>query len=304
MGTQTCHLDLWEAFYSQNKPVSIRNKLVLENMGLVHQICNRAKHLQSFQGIEYDELVQVGTLGLISAVDRFQLESGRYFYAFAYPFVEGRLRQYLRDKCRLIRFPVNKYDMVMAWQRTLDKLQQSLNHNPTFMEVYEALPEKHQGKEKEFWLDVLQSWRQTYTLHDTLDLSLMDMIPDTKEEVETRPLRQVPREVIQGDARIMEALRIVDWVERGKLKSKGDKGNGQSSNRLQYSKRLCNGRAENAKELSTRSQHNGKNLQSRGHRPSSESCSRHDDSCQRVKRRSSSNYPFVAEQLHLPFGTV
>jgi DNA-directed RNA polymerase specialized sigma subunit len=234
-------------------------------MGLVHQICNRAKHLQSFQGIEYDELVQVGTLGLISAVDRFQLESGRYFYAFAYPFVEGRLRQYLRDKCRLIRFPVNKYDMVMAWQRTLDKLQQSLNHNPTFMEVYDALPEKHQGKEKEFWLDVLQSWRQTYTLHDTLDLSLMDMIPDTKEEIETRPIRQVPREVIQGDARILEALKIVDWVERGKLKSKGDKGNG-SDKQVQSNPKLRGKGAEGNRRIK---QSVSSTVQPRGHQSTS-----------------------------------
>ena len=229
MGVQTCHVDLWEEYLTTGKPIRLRNKLIVENMGLVHQICNRVRKLSAFEHIDYEELVQIGTLGLISAVEKFQLEPGRYFYTYAYPFVEGRLRQYLRDKCRLIRFPVNKYDMVMAWQRTSDSLAQKEGRTPGFDLVYHHLPPKYQGRTKSFWLELLQSWKNTHTQHDTVEVSILDMVPDSPRDFyDENPIRQIPREMVEQDSRIVKALQILSLVEAGRLKNKeaGVKKNG------------------------------------------------------------------------------
>jgi RNA polymerase sigma-B factor len=78
-----------------------RERLVRRYMPLVRAVARR--HLQA--GESLDDLVQVGTIGLIAAVDRFDPRRGRDFLPFALPCVRGEIRRYLRDRASTIRIP-------------------------------------------------------------------------------------------------------------------------------------------------------------------------------------------------------
>lgn len=90
---------LWET-YLRTGDVGARNALVLRHMGLVHQIANRYAALaRDCQ----EDLIQEGCLGLIRAIERFRPEYGVQFSTYAYPVIQGTIRNYLRDRRRAAR---------------------------------------------------------------------------------------------------------------------------------------------------------------------------------------------------------
>ena len=70
-----------------------REKLISENLGLVHSCANRFKN----RGVEYDDLFQAGCVGLIKAVDGFNDELGFQFSTYAVPAILGEIKRIFRD---------------------------------------------------------------------------------------------------------------------------------------------------------------------------------------------------------------
>ena len=73
--------------------LSARDKLICNNMGLVHSIALRF----TGRGYEFEDLCQIGALGLIKAVDRFSDEYDVRFSTYAVPLIMGEIRKFLRD---------------------------------------------------------------------------------------------------------------------------------------------------------------------------------------------------------------
>ncbi len=88
--------------YEKNKSEDIRNKIVLLNQGLVRA---QVKTWQKKTNVPYDDLVQIGMLGLINAVEKFDLLKGFAFSSFAIPYIRGEIQHYIRDKEGLMRIP-------------------------------------------------------------------------------------------------------------------------------------------------------------------------------------------------------
>jgi len=89
---------LWRE-YRATRDVGLRNSLVLRHMGLVYQIANRYAPLARDSA---DDLVQEGCLGLIRAIERFQPDYGVQFSTYAYPVISGTIKNYLRERRRLL----------------------------------------------------------------------------------------------------------------------------------------------------------------------------------------------------------
>lgn len=70
-----------------------RNTLIENNMGLVHSIARRFIG----RGCDFEELCQIGALGLIKAADRFSLDFGVQFSTYAVPVIMGEIKKFLRD---------------------------------------------------------------------------------------------------------------------------------------------------------------------------------------------------------------
>lgn len=70
------------------------NELVLLNRGLVKNIALRFRD----RGVELEDLIQIGTIGMIKAVRGFDIERGTNFSTYAFPLIFGEIRRYLRDE--------------------------------------------------------------------------------------------------------------------------------------------------------------------------------------------------------------
>lgn len=92
---------LWHE-YRRTGDVGLRNSLVLRHMGLVYQIAGKyAPILRDAQ----DDLVQEGCVGLIRAIERFRPDYGVQFSTYAYPVISGTIKNYLRNRRRLLGQP-------------------------------------------------------------------------------------------------------------------------------------------------------------------------------------------------------
>ncbi|HEY9861867.1 MAG TPA: sigma-70 family RNA polymerase sigma factor, partial [Candidatus Obscuribacterales bacterium] len=86
--------------YHQNPSVSLRNQLVRLNAGLVRKIAHQVSH----QCAEpYEDLEQIGHLGLIRAIERFNPSQGCAFSSFAVPYIRGEMLHFLRDRGNTVK---------------------------------------------------------------------------------------------------------------------------------------------------------------------------------------------------------
>lgn len=121
----------------QNSPnPRLRNRLVELNFGLVRK---EAHHWINQCTESYEDLLQVGSIGLIRAIERFDMSKGHAFSSFAIPYIRGEIQHYLRDKSPSVRIPRRWQALQRQAAWVIRKLQVELNRQPTDMEVAEAL---------------------------------------------------------------------------------------------------------------------------------------------------------------------
>lgn len=116
-----------------------RDMLVLENMGLVYSIARRYLG----RGYEMEDLVQIGTIGLIKAIDKFDLEKEVMFSTYAVPMISGEIKRFIRDD-GIIK--VSRTIKENSWKisRAKEELFQKMGREATANEIAEAtgiLPE-------------------------------------------------------------------------------------------------------------------------------------------------------------------
>ena len=88
--------------YRANPSTKLRNQLVNLNIGLVRR---EAYHWTNQCQESFEDLMQVGSIGLINAIERFDVSKGNAFSSFAVPYIKGEIQHYLRDKSPTVRMP-------------------------------------------------------------------------------------------------------------------------------------------------------------------------------------------------------
>ena len=114
----------------------IRNQLVKLNIGLVRK---EVYHWLNQCSESYDDLLQVGCIGLIRAIERFDLSKGHAFSSFAIPYIRGEIQHYLRDKSPSVRVPRHWLSLERKSVATIKDLQVQFNRKPTDAEVAAVL---------------------------------------------------------------------------------------------------------------------------------------------------------------------
>ncbi len=122
--------------YQQNRDPALRNRLVEMNLGLVRK---EAHHWSNQCSEGYDDLVQIGCLGLIQAIERFDITRGLAFSSFAMPYIRGEIQHYLRDKSPTLRIPRRWTTLQRQAKKAIARLRQELGRPPSEAEVKEAL---------------------------------------------------------------------------------------------------------------------------------------------------------------------
>lgn len=112
-----------------------RDALVHLHLPLVEHCARRFRN----RGEPLEDLVQVGTIGLIKSVDRFDSDRGVEFSTYATPTIIGEIKRYFRDKGWAIRVPRRLQELRMQIGAATAELTQSLGRSPTPRELAEAI---------------------------------------------------------------------------------------------------------------------------------------------------------------------
>ena len=157
-----------------------REQVIEENMGLVYSIVKR------FAGRGYDseELSQIGAIGLIKAVDKFDLRFDVRFSTYAVPLITGEIKRFLRDD-GMIKVSRSLKELAYKAYLLKEDLQNQWGREPTVGELSERL-----GVEQEELVMALDAGGDVESLHkpiyqkDGQEIRLMDKLEEKSEEHE------------------------------------------------------------------------------------------------------------------------
>ena len=145
---------------------AVRDELVTMHLPLVHHLARRYRD----RGESYDDLVQVGTEGLIKAVDRFDIDKGVEFSTYATPTIVGEIKRHFRDRTWAMHVPRRMQELQAQVTSRTDTLAVEMGRSPTVHEVATAL-----GISDEDVLDAIEA-RHAYAT-DSLDVEERDEAP-------------------------------------------------------------------------------------------------------------------------------
>lgn len=150
--------------YEQCPSERLRNQLVKLNFGLVR----KEAHYWINQCHEsYEDLIQVGCLGLIRAIEKFELSKGHAFSSYAIPYIRGEIQHYLRDKGVTMRIPRRWLALQQQAISVSRSWREKYNRQPTDAEIAAAL-EISQSE----WQEIKLAWVNRSPL--SLDVPIQD----------------------------------------------------------------------------------------------------------------------------------
>ena len=123
------------AHYREFEDEESRDELITMYLNLVKYLASRFRN----RGEPIDDLIQVGTIGLIKAIDRFDTSRDVEFTTYATPTIIGELKRYFRDKGWAIKVPRRLQELSFRVNQAVDQLTQRLQRSPTILEIAEYL---------------------------------------------------------------------------------------------------------------------------------------------------------------------
>ena len=120
--------------YQQSRDMVARERLVEDHLPLVRRLCKRFNHSSE----PMEDLIQVGSIGLLKAIDKYNPARGDNFVAFAIPEIVGGIKNYFRDHGWAVKIPRKLQRQKVVVERTVESLTQELGRAPTIPETAQA----------------------------------------------------------------------------------------------------------------------------------------------------------------------
>ena len=117
--------------YATTRDSALRDQLIEAHIGLAEYLARRFAN----RGEPLDDLVQVASLGLVKAVERFDPARGLEFTTFATPTIVGELKRHFRDKGWAVRVPRRVQELHLRITRVIDDLSNELGRSPNVDEI-------------------------------------------------------------------------------------------------------------------------------------------------------------------------
>ncbi len=169
--------------YHKKKDKAIRDKIVDHSINLVKRI---AYGLARRSTDPVDDLIQVGSIGLVKAIEQFNPDAGAKFYTYATHLITGEIRHYLRDKTSMIRAPRELQELSFRISRLVQDLIHELGREPSDAEVAEVLQIDLEKISEAYEVDrrrTLISLDQTLTTDSTSEQLLIDTLEDSSNQL-------------------------------------------------------------------------------------------------------------------------
>lgn len=123
------------AQYKETKDSEVRDQLIVSHLNLVRFLASKFKN----RGEPLDDLIQVGTIGLIKAIDRFEPDRGLEFTTYATPTIMGEIKRHFRDKGWSVRVPRRLQELSSKINQVTDDLTKELQRSPSIEEIAQRL---------------------------------------------------------------------------------------------------------------------------------------------------------------------
>jgi RNA polymerase sigma-B factor len=184
-----------------------RDAFIASTMELAYALARRYRG----RGIEYDDLVQVASTGLVNAVERFDVDRGVEFSTYAVPTILGELRRCFRDQFWAIRVPRDLQETALAIDLTIQRLTQ-VGRAPSVAEVAAET-----GHDEETVLEALEALRSMHAASldapigapDSDDAGLISSIGEVDGGYERAETAWIAHDLLdQLDERTSTVLRL------------------------------------------------------------------------------------------------
>ncbi|NLC17640.1 MAG: RNA polymerase sporulation sigma factor SigF [Clostridiales bacterium] len=188
-----------------------RNQIVTENIGLVWSIVRRF----AGRGHEMEDLFQIGSIGLIKAIDKFDISYDVKFSTYAVPMITGEIKRFLRDD-GMLKVSRSLKEIAVKIKGLREKYSNLYGRDPTIDELVDEL-----GVEKEDILMALETGAEVESLYKTIyqgdgsPIYLIDKLAETKDESENIVDKLALREIIASlDEREQEIIKLRYFKDR------------------------------------------------------------------------------------------
>ncbi|MEQ1823851.1 MAG: sigma-70 family RNA polymerase sigma factor [Fimbriimonadaceae bacterium] len=154
--------------YLESKRGDLRDLIMVQYAGTVERIARR------FAGLEpLEDLVQVGFIGLLNALSKFDPEAGVRFNTYATYLIAGEIKHYLRDRCQTIRQPAWLQELRQKVNKAAASLQSELTRPPTEREIAERIGVSESAV------------REVFQTQDMLRVASLDSTPTGDDDSES-----------------------------------------------------------------------------------------------------------------------
>jgi RNA polymerase sigma-B factor len=191
--------------YHEDGDLQAREQLIEQYMSLVRSLARR----YSYRGEQLEDLVQIGAIGLIKAIDRFDLERGVELTTYATPNIIGEIKRHFRDKGWSVRVPRGLQELNVQLSRLVEQLTVQLSRSPTIPELAKAA-----GVEEEEVLEALESGRAYTSLSLSVGGGGGGGDDDDLDPLESLGSEEHQYEVSEDRAVLAPGFKVLDERER------------------------------------------------------------------------------------------
>jgi RNA polymerase sigma-B factor len=190
--------------YHVEGDLAAREQLIEQYLSLVRSLARR----YAYRGEQLEDLIQIGSIGLIKAIDRFDINRGVELTTYATPNIIGEIKRHFRDKGWSVRVPRGLQELNVKLSRLVEELTVQLGRSPTIPELAKA-----SGAEEELVLEALESGRAYSSVSLSTGLGSGDD-DDELDPLETLGTEEPGYQISEEWAVLEPGLRVLDERER------------------------------------------------------------------------------------------
>lgn len=185
-----------------------RQELIIHNLKLVVSIAKQYLNL----GLPFEDLIQEGNLGLIRAIEKFDVTKETAFSTYATTWIKAKMTRALSEKVRIIRLPYYKEEMLQQYKKYLTMFIKLKGYYPSIDEMIEL-----SGFTKEDLIEFKSYLKEIVSLDEMVEYGKDECL---KDSTELSIIEKLEEESLQEDIykRIRYALKVLPEMDRNIIK--------------------------------------------------------------------------------------
>ncbi len=191
------------ARYKETGDVAIRNKIAEKYLYIADILAKKFVG----RGVEYDDLKQVASYALLRGIDRFEPNMGMQFTTFITPTITGEIKNYFRDKSRMVKLPRRLGEISAAAKKFSAEEEARTGEKPTVKRIAEGLKLTEEEVVKALEIGgTLSLDSMAASVEDGEERSLYALLPDDEDRYESFEIKETLRAAMKGFSDIEKAL--------------------------------------------------------------------------------------------------